>query len=90
MCDTAHLATDMIGFIIGLVCLNMGTKKATSKLTFGWQRSEVIGTLCSVIILISITVYLVGEAVQRVLEPGEIDADMMMFTAVIGLIFNLI
>lgn len=42
------------------------------------------------IILVAITTFLVGEAVKRVLEPGEIDADMMMFTAVIGLIFNLI
>ena len=24
MCDTAHLATDMIGFMIGLYCLNLG------------------------------------------------------------------
>lgn len=42
------------------------------------------------IILIAITTFLVGEAVKRVLEPGPIDADMMMFTAVIGLIFNFI
>lgn len=90
MCDTAHLATDMIGFIIGLVCLNLARKEANSELTYGWKRSEVIGSLCSVIILIAITTFLVGEAVKRVLEPGEIDADMMMFTAVIGLVFNLI
>lgn len=42
------------------------------------------------VILVSITIFLVFEAVDRVLTPGEIDADMMMFTAIIGLIFNLI
>ena len=90
MCDTAHLATDMIGFIIGLCCLKLSLRDADESLTFGWQRAEVIGSLVSIIILISITIFLVGEAIDRVLTPGEIDADMMMFTAIVGLIFNLI
>ena len=90
MCDTAHLASDMIGFIIGIVALRMSMKKASSELTYGWQRSEVIGTVFSVIFLITITIWLLKEAIGRVFEPVEIDADMMLFTAVIGLIFNLI
>ena len=90
MCDTAHLATDMIGFIVGIVALKLSMASANSDLTFGWQRAEVIGALFSVIFLICITVWLVFEAIGRVLEPGEIDSDIMMFIAVIGLIFNLI
>ena len=90
MCDTAHLATDMIGFIVGIVALKLSMASANSELTFGWQRAEVVGALFSVIFLICITLWLVVEAVDRVLEPGEIDADIMMFIAVVGLIFNLI
>lgn len=40
--------------------------------------------------LITITIWLTKEAFGRVISPTEIDADIMLFTAVIGLIFNLI
>lgn len=80
----------MVGFIIGIVALKMSMKKASAELTFGWQRSEVIGTVVSVVFLIILTIWLVHEAIARVFAPVEIDADVMLFTAVVGLIFNLI
>ena len=90
MCDTAHLASDMIGFIVGIKALRMSMNKATPKLTYGWQRSEIIGTVFSVVFLITITLWLLYEAVGRLMSPVEIDGDVMLFTAVVGLIFNLI
>ena len=36
MCDTAHLASDMIGFVIGIIALKMSMRKASSELTYGW------------------------------------------------------
>lgn len=36
MCDTAHLATDMIGFVIGLYCLSLSLKKPDATLNFGY------------------------------------------------------
>ena len=90
MCDTAHLATDMIGFVISIVCLKLSLIKADHSYTYGWQRAEVIGTVISLVFLITITVWLVKEAVDRVVNPTKIDADIMLFTAAAGLFFNLV
>ena len=90
MCDTAHLATDMIGFVIAIIALKLSLIKADNSYTYGWQRAEVIGTVISIVFLITITCWLVKEAVDRVINPGKINADIMLFTAAAGLFFNLV
>ena len=69
MCDTAHLASDLIGFIIGIIALRMSMKEASSELTYGYQRAEVIGAVFSVVFLIAVTLWLFHEAIARVFNP---------------------
>jgi cation diffusion facilitator family transporter len=88
--DTAHLASDMIGFIMSMISLKLGTRGATNRLTYGWRRAEIMGTLLSVFFLLSITVALVIEAFRRLKNPEIIDGTAMAITAVGGLCFNLI
>lgn len=90
MCDTAHLATDMIGFVIAIIGIKLSLIKADHSYTYGWQRAEIIGTVMSMVFLITITIWLVKEAVDRVINPSKIDADVMLFTAAAGLFFNLV
>jgi len=67
--DTAHLASDMIGFMMSIVALKISQRPASKELTFGWHRAEIIGTLMSVIFLLTLTIWLVFEAFNRVVEP---------------------
>jgi len=80
----------MIGFAISIFCLKLSQKDASKELTYGWHRAEIIGTLVSIIFLVTVTMYLLKEAVARVLEPPELEANVMLITAVAGLFFNLI
>jgi len=88
--DTAHLASDMIGFMMSMVALKISMKPASQELTFGWHRAEVLGTLMSVAFLVTLTIWLVVEATKRVITPEDIDPQIMLITAVAGLFFNLI
>ena len=88
--DTAHLAADMIGFAMSMMALTMSIKPASKELTFGWHRAEIIGTLSSIMFLLTLTLGLVFAAFQRVYSPQEVDGTLMGITAVFGLIFNLI
>ena len=67
--DTAHLASDMIGFMMSIVALKISQRPASKELTFGWHRAEIIGTLMSVIFLLTLTIWLVFEAFNRLVEP---------------------
>ena len=88
--DTAHLASDMVGFGMSMIALKLSIRPTSTKLTFGWHRAEVIGTLVSVCFLLTLTIWLVVEATKRIMNPEDVDADIMVITAIAGLFFNLI
>jgi zinc transporter 2 len=73
-----------------MIALKMTFREASKELTFGWHRAEIIGTMGSVIFLLTITMWLLTEAIKRMLDPQEVKAKEMMITAVMGLFFNLI
>ena len=80
----------MIGFAFSMIALRITLGPATMKYTFGLHRAEIIGTLLSVIFLLTITLWLVVEATKRVVQPEDIEPTTMLITAVAGLFFNLI
>lgn len=88
--DTAHLATDMLGFVMSMYALKVSLRPASKELTFGWHRAEIIGTLSSVMFLLTITVWLVFEASKRVIYPQPVKGMEMLITAVCAFFFNLI
>jgi len=47
--DTAHLASDLVGFSISVFSLVIATRPASKTLSFGYHRAEIIGTLVSII-----------------------------------------
>lgn len=59
----------MIGFMISMVAMKMSMRPASQKLTFGYYRAEVIGTMASIIFLLTLTIWLVFEATGRVVDP---------------------
>jgi zinc transporter 2 len=88
--DTAHLASDLVGFGISIISLTIAQRKSNTALSFGYHRAEVIGTLISVIGLQVLTLWLVYEATLRFFNPPKIDGPIMLATAILGLFFNLI
>jgi zinc transporter 2 len=70
--DSAHLASDMLGFAISMLSLKCAQKPADRDLTFGWHRSEIIGTIVSIIFIWGLTVWLIWEATKRVIEPQPV------------------
>jgi cation diffusion facilitator family transporter len=89
--DVTHLAGDLIGFGLSIYALRLSRRQATNEYHFGWKRSEIISTLLSVLFLISITLWLVIEAVDRIRNPSnKVLGKEMLIIAVIGLFFNLV
>lgn len=63
--DSAHLASDMLGFGISILALTLAQKSASENLTYGWHRAEIIGTLVSVSSIWIMTGWLLVEATKR-------------------------
>ena len=54
---------------MSMVAMKMSMRPASKELTFGWHRAEIIGTMCSIIFLLTLTIWLVFEATGRVVDP---------------------
>jgi len=88
--DCAHLASDMMSFVMAMYALKISLRPASQELTFGWHRAEIIGTLASMMFLITITLWLLVAAIGRVLHPEKVDGLKMLITAIVSLGFNLV
>jgi zinc transporter 2 len=90
MSDAAHLLSDFSGFLISMLSILIGTRQASAGMSFGYHRAEVIGALASILLIWGLTAWIFTEAVQRVINPVSVDGKIMLITASIGLLINLI
>lgn len=88
--DCAHLASDLLAFIISIVALALTRKGESADYSYGWHRSEILGSLVSILFLLIITVWLLIEAIKRIFEDYKIDGEIMLVTAVLSVMFNLV
>ena len=63
--DAAHMASDFVAFLISILAILLARRHATARLTFGYQRAEVLGAIASVLLIWGLTIYLVVMAVHR-------------------------
>lgn len=90
MTDAAHLLSDLLGFVISLCALFIGQRAPTNKHTYGYVRAEIIGALTSVILIWGLTIWLIYEAILRVITQPKVDGKIMLITAIFGLVCNLL
>ncbi|CAN9497481.1 unnamed protein product [Ophioblennius macclurei] len=89
--DSFHMLSDVIALIVGLVSVRFAKKiHATNKNTFGWIRAEVIGALVNAVFLTALCFTIVLNAIQRVIEPHQIDNPLVVVgVGAAGLLVNL-
>ncbi|XP_059206260.1 zinc transporter 4 [Centropristis striata] len=91
MTDAVHMLTDVVGILFSLLALWLSTKPPTKRFTFGLHRLEVVSAVVSVALIYILTAFLLYEAVQRTIHlEFDIDGDVMLITAAVGVAVNLI
>lgn len=88
--DSAHLASDLIGFALSIVSLKIAERRADNKFSFGYHRAEIIGSVVSLSSIWIMTIFLVMAAGQRFFMPPQVNSTLMLPISIMGLIFNLI
>lgn len=88
--DAAHLSADIFGFGFSIIALKISQKSSNESLSYGWHRSEIIGTMFSIATMWIMTLWLLVEATNRFFEPPKVHGWIMLMVACIGLVFNLI
>ncbi|XP_063690353.1 proton-coupled zinc antiporter SLC30A2-like [Bolinopsis microptera] len=91
MTDASHMLSDFASFLISLFALWVARRPATQKMSFGYYRAEVMGAVCSVLIIWVLTGVLAYLAIERMMNMNfSINADTMLITAAAGVAVNII
>lgn len=88
--DAIHNLGDALAVFIAFIANKISQREATHTKTFGYKRVEILAALLNALVLVIICVVLVYESIERIQEPKEIRADIMLFVAIIGFLANLI
>jgi cobalt-zinc-cadmium efflux system protein len=86
--DSAHVFLDVIALLIALSALHLAARPATRRQTFGFGRTEILAALLNGGLLFAITIFIIIEAVQRLVHPVMPHASLMAAVAAFGLIVN--
>ncbi|MBS7545326.1 cation diffusion facilitator family transporter [Ancylobacter oerskovii] len=88
--DAVHMLTDAGGLVLALVAIRFAERPATPGNSYGYVRMEVLAALANAVVLLVVTVFILYEAWQRLLNPPEIIGGPMLAVAVAGLAVNLV
>lgn len=88
--DAIHMFTHSFALIISLVAIIIASKQAPLEKTFGYYRAEVLAAFINGITIILSIMWILYEAVERFLNPSQIDIKTAMIVAIIGLVVNII
>jgi cobalt-zinc-cadmium efflux system protein len=86
--DSGHMLSDCISLALSLAALWFAARPPSARKTYGYYRFEILAALFNGVTLFIIAGFIVWEAIQRFFSPPEIQGNMMMAIATIGLIAN--
>ena len=88
--DALHNLSDAGAILVALVARNIGNRSATSSMTYGFKRAEIIGVLINSTTLIIVGIYLIFEAVDKYFNPTPIDGWTVLWIAGIAFVIDVV
>lgn len=88
--DSIHDFGDALTLFIAYFLEKKSGKKPDKKYTYGYLRYSLIGAIVTATILLIGSIFVIYNAVQRIMNPVEINYHGMIVFAIIGLIINIV
>lgn len=86
--DALHNFSDVLSLIVSYIADRYSKKDASVTKTFGYKRAEIIAAFVNSATLIIVAVYLIYEAILRFMDPHTIESGLVIWLAILGIIFN--
>ncbi|MBQ0741178.1 cation transporter, partial [Aquimarina celericrescens] len=80
--------TDVVSLIISYVAAKYSSKSATSNMTFGYKRAEIIAAFINSASLIIIAIILIKESVIHFFDPKVINSDLVIWLSALAIVGN--
>jgi cobalt-zinc-cadmium efflux system protein len=89
LADAGHMLTDVAGLVMAYVAAVLMRRPASDTRTWGYRRAEVIAAAAQASVLLAVGVFVIVEAVKRLVEPPEIASGVMLAFGTVGLVANI-
>ncbi|HEX5710465.1 MAG TPA: cation diffusion facilitator family transporter [Sulfuricurvum sp.] len=86
--DAWHNLSDVLALVVTAIALGLGARAATSTMTYGYVRSEMMATFINAGFLSLLMIWVAVEAIDRLMHPIPVDGWLTMVTAGIALVVN--
>ncbi len=86
--DAAHNFTDVIALALTWHALKLASRPAHSAKTFGYHRAGILVALANSVTLVLISLGIFYEAFHRLVQPPQVEEDILIGVAVIAFAVN--
>jgi len=90
LADAGHMLTDSMALALAVFAFVISGRPPDTKRSFGYHRIQILAAFVNGMTLIAIVIWILIEAVQRLLAPPAVAGEMMLWVAVAGLGVNLV
>lgn len=87
--DAAHMFSHLFSLGVSYAAIVLAMREPDEVRSYGFYRAEILAALFNGFTLALIVIWIVTDAIRRILHPGEIQTQAMLVIAAIGLIVNL-
>ncbi|POY73388.1 hypothetical protein BMF94_3726 [Rhodotorula taiwanensis] len=88
--DSIHMFFDCLALGVGLFASVMATWPSNNVYTYGYTRMETLSGFANAVFLCLISIFIVFEAIQRLVDPPEISTNQLLTVSSVGLAVNLV
>jgi len=88
LADAGHLLSDVGSLGLGLFAATLALRPAAGRMTFGYQRSEILAALANGLLLVAVAAAVAIAAAGRFGDPPEIDGAGVLVLGLFGLLGN--
>lgn len=89
MADAAHMLTDTGSLLLAWLGYKLAARPADPGRSFGFGRMKVLAAFTNGVLLVLLGLWIVWEAVNRLLLPSPVLGELMLGVAALGLVVNI-
>ena len=90
LADAGHMLTDAAALALALVAASLAARPPGGRWTFGFGRVEILAAQANGLTLGLLGLWIVVEAVRRLVSPPDVDATVVGIVATAGIAVNLV
>ena len=88
--DALHNLGDSAAIVTSWIAHRIASRPNTPEKTYGYKRAEVLAAFINALVLLTLSIFLLGEAYRRFRNPEPIESTLMLIVATIGLAGNVL